>query len=142
MPTSPNKKSEAQDLIVNDIVSRGIATHNYPCEKQGTGRYMPTSEKVCPWLLFIVIAKAGRTGNCKRVNWMGFFGLGPSEGECVARGQFAQHSCRKQFRTSNTRVLASLKMRRVPFMSLILGLMFRETSTGILLSSSVHGVAT
>eukprot|EP00955_Chlamydomonas_euryale_P086636 364231-Chlamydomonas_euryale.AAC.7 len=40
-----------------------------PMGKQGTGRCNPTLENVCPWLLLMVIAKAGRTGNCKRHCW-------------------------------------------------------------------------
>ena len=33
----------------------------------------PHLVNVCPWLLFAVMAKAGRIGNCRRVNWLGWW---------------------------------------------------------------------
>jgi hypothetical protein len=37
-------------------VTRDTATYNWPCENTGVFRYKPTEFRVCPWLLFIVIA--------------------------------------------------------------------------------------
>ena len=54
--------------IFNPFLSLTLdkATYNWPWLKTGFGRYKPTFENDCPWLLFMVIAKQTITGNCLR----------------------------------------------------------------------------
>ena len=47
------------------------ATYSWPCEKQGCLKSTPTTLRVWPWDLLIVIAKHTLTGNCRRLNWKG-----------------------------------------------------------------------
>jgi hypothetical protein len=49
------------------LETRDNATYSWPCEKTGCGKYIPTNFIVCPCALFMVIANAGRIGNCRRL---------------------------------------------------------------------------
>jgi hypothetical protein len=58
---------------------REQATYSCPCEKHGFSKFSPHTCSDFPCALLMVIAKASRTGNCKRLNWkgisVGFIGM-------------------------------------------------------------------
>ena len=55
------------------VVTLDTATYNCPCVKTGSFKYRPILNRVCPWLLFIVIAKHKVRGNCFLLNLKGIF---------------------------------------------------------------------
>ena len=59
-------------FIVKSFIVWGLPSPS-PCngfsKRKSTSN--PIAENVCPWALFIVIAKQRRKGNCKRLNWNG-----------------------------------------------------------------------
>ena len=67
--------------------------YNCPCENTGWCRKMPTNFIVYPCALFIVIANAGRIGNCRRLN---------SNGNWVSLGMKEILGIKNSFMTMNT----------------------------------------
>jgi len=55
-----------------------------PGKKIGLDKYTPTVWSVCPWALLIVMANAGRNGNCRRRRVKGILSM--SKGVMLRRG--------------------------------------------------------
>ena len=53
------------------VPTREQATYNCPWPNAGSNNQTPTFWSVWPWLLFMVIANAGRTGNWRRFHFTG-----------------------------------------------------------------------
>jgi len=53
------------------VVTLDTTTYNWPCVNTSRGRYNPTFDNDCPWLLFIVIEKHNDIGNCLLENLNG-----------------------------------------------------------------------
>ena len=58
------------------------ATYSWPYENTGSGKNTTTRLRVCPWLLFIVMANANLAENWRLVNLNGYL---PSEGASGTR---------------------------------------------------------
>ena len=105
------------------------ATYNCPCVKTLFNKYKPAKSRVWPWLLFIVMAKAGFIGN-----WI----LTISIGKLLSDGikESFESKCLSPFRfpvlisTSIKCVPNRVIFIRVPLHKPYLGLMFLNKITG------------
>ncbi len=84
-------------------------------QKTGLGRYTPIVYNVCPWALLIVMANAGRNGNCRQRRVKGI--LSVSEGVMLRRGMKTRLplSGPVAISTSIMCYISLTTIRRVPF---------------------------